>query len=145
MVGGSTPGSVPSSVSGLLSQPSLLYSTHTLDASLQVLPPMVPVCVDSGHGLHPFSGNRFDAGPVRLTSIVHAFSYRIAVLRAGAKPALRTGCSRKVEWGFLDNVSLPWGEQVVVMLQIVSALVLDVPAAVSVPVIPLIAQGLTFM
>ena len=53
----SMPGSIASSVSGLLLHPSLLRM------------PMVPVCVDSSHVLHPFSGNRFDAGPVRLASI----------------------------------------------------------------------------
>ena len=49
------------------------------------------LCIDENHVLHPFFRNRFDAGPVRLGSIMHAFSYRIAVLRDGAKPALRIG------------------------------------------------------
>ena len=31
------------------------------------------------------------------------------------------------ERGFLDDVSIPWDQQVAVMFQIVSALVLDVP------------------
>ena len=47
-------------------------STHALDAGLPGLHQIAPVYVDSGHGLHPFSVNRFDAGPVRLASIVHA-------------------------------------------------------------------------
>ena len=167
-------GSVLSSVSGPLLQPSLPHATtHAHDAGLPVLPPMVPGCVDSGHGLHPFSGNHFDAGPVCLASIVHAFNYRVAVLRDGAKAALRTGRSRIAERGFMDNVSLPWGQQVAVMFQILSALVLDVPAAAECltnirgvspnvllafepwshidhvggecPVVPLIARVLTFM
>ena len=46
----------------------------------------------------------------------------------GAKPALRTARSQKAERCFLD-VSLPWGQQVAVMIQILSALVLDVPVA----------------
>ena len=74
----------------------------------------------------PFSGNRFDAGPVRLASMVHAFNYRVAVLRDGAKPSLRTGRSRKADRGFLENVSL---QHVAVMFQIVSTLVLEVQAA----------------
>ena len=74
-VGQSMPGSVVSSVSELLLQPFLLHSAQVRDAGLPIMPPMVPVCIDSGHGLHLFFGNRFDAGPVRLTSIVHAFNY----------------------------------------------------------------------
>ena len=73
--------------------------------------------------------NHFDAGPVRLVSIVHAFDYRVAVLRDGAKPALRTARSRKAERGFLVDVSLPWGQEVAVMFQILCAFVLDVLAA----------------
>ena len=35
---------------------------------------------------------------------------------------------RRAERGFLDDVSLPWGQQLAVMFQILCALVLDVPA-----------------
>ena len=87
------------------------------------------ICVDVNHVLHSFFGNWFDVGPVRLASIVHTFSYRVAVLRDGAKPALRIGHSRKAERRFLEDVSIPWDQQVAVMFQIVSALVLDVPEA----------------
>ena len=104
-------------------------STHALAAGLPVLPPIGPVRIDPGHELHPFSVNRFDAGPVRLALIVHAFDYRIAVLRDGAKPATWTTRSWKSEHGFLDDVSLPWCQQVAVMFQILCALVLDVLAA----------------
>ena len=159
-VGRSTPGSATSAVSGLLSQPSLLHSSHALDASVSVLPPMGSVCVDLSHGLHPFSGNRFDAGLVHhLASIVHAFNYRVAVLWDGAKPALRTGRSQTAERGFLENASLP---KVAVMFQILSVsprfVVFRQPyyyplnhgdtltmTAVSVTVYLLIAEGLTFM
>ena len=128
-MGWSTPGSVASSVSGLLLTPSLPQSTHAQDAGLPGLHQIAPVCVDSGHGLHQFSVNRFDAGPVRLASIVHAFNYWITVLRVGVKPALRTARSRRTDRGFLNDVSLPWHQQVVVMFQILCALVLDVPDA----------------
>ena len=126
------PGSAASSASGFLSTPSLPRSTHAPAAGLPVLPPiapMAPVRIDPGHGLHPFSVNRFDAGPVRLASIAHAFDYCIAVLRDGAKLATQTAHSRKAEHGFLNDVSLPWGQQVAVKFQILFALVLDVPAA----------------
>ena len=75
-----------------------------------------------------FFAKRFDAGPVPLATIVHAFNYRVAVLQDGTKTALRTGRSRKAERRFLDNASLPWDQQVAIF-QILSALVLDVPAA----------------
>ena len=88
-MGRSSPGSIASSASGLLSTPSRPQSTHTPDAGLPVLPLIAPVCVDLGHQLHPgpCSGNRFDAGPVHLASFVHAFDYRVTVLRDGAKLA----------------------------------------------------------
>ena len=60
-----------------------------------------PVRIDPGHVLHPFSVIRFDAGPVRLASIVHAFNYRMAVLRDGSKLAKSVADSQKAECGFL--------------------------------------------
>ena len=47
----------------------------------------------------------------------------------GIKQATRTARSRKAERSLLDNVSLPWGQQVAVVFQTVCALALDVPAA----------------
>ena len=68
-------------------------------------------------------------GLVSWFSIVHAFNYRITVLRDRAKPALRIGHSRRAERRFLEDVFIPWDKQVAVMFQILSALVLDVPEA----------------
>ena len=78
--------------------------------------------------LHPLSVNRFDTGLVRLASIANACYYRIAVLWDGAKQVTHTARFRKAERGFLDDVLLPWGQQVAVMFQIMCALILDVPA-----------------
>ena len=50
------------------------------------------------------------------------------MLRDGTKPAIWIARSRKAERGFLDDVSLPWGQQVAVMFQILCTLVLDMPA-----------------
>ena len=122
-MGRSEPGFIASGGSGLLSAPLGLQSTVDPDAGLPRLQEIAPICVDSDHGLHPFSVNRFDAGPV------HAFNYRVAVFRDGAKAAVRTTLSWRAERGFLTDVSLPWGQQVAVIFQIVCALVLDVPAA----------------
>ena len=82
------PGSATSTVFDLPSQPSLLYFSHAPDACVPVLPLMDSICVDLSHGLHPFSGNRFDAGPVCLDSIVHAFNYRITILRDRVKTGI---------------------------------------------------------
>ena len=98
--GGSAPSSAAYSVSGLPSTPSLPRSLPAPAAGLPVLP---------------------------LASIAHAFNYHVAVLRDGAKQVTRTARSRKAEHGFLEDVSLPWGQQVAVMFQIMCALVLDVP------------------
>ena len=61
MVGQSTPGSPPSTVSGILSQQSLPQAPDTV---VPALPPKGSICVDMSHVLHPFFGNCFDAGPV---------------------------------------------------------------------------------
>ena len=51
------------------------------DTGVPVLLPRGYICVDVNHVLHPFyNRNRFDAGPVRLASIVHAYNYWVAVL-----------------------------------------------------------------
>ena len=47
--------------------------------------------IDDTSALHPFSVHKSDAGPVRLMTIVHAFNYRMAVLRDGVKSAVGVG------------------------------------------------------
>ena len=111
-VGGSASRSDASSVTGLPSALSLPQSSLPLLPLIQIGP---------GHMLHPFSVNHFDAGPVCLASIAHAFNYRVAMLRDGIKQATRTSRSKKAERSFLDDVALPW--------VIVRALAGDVPAA----------------
>ena len=44
--------------------------------------------MDANSNLHPFLAQRLDAGPIRLTTIVHAFNYRVAV---SAVPGGRKG------------------------------------------------------
>ena len=83
--------------------------------------------IDDNHVLHPFFHHRLDVGPIRLTSIAHAFNYRIAVLRDGVKPAARVGHSWRAARQILENVDIPWSHQVAVMLQIVSMLAFEVP------------------
>ena len=43
-------------------------------------------------------------------TIVHAFNYRMAVLRDGAKSAVHVDRSRKVEGYFLSNSDIQWGD-----------------------------------
>ena len=78
--------SAPSTVSGILSQPSLQQTPENVGVPVFLLEDSI--CVDEHHVLHPFFTNQFDAGPVCLASIVHAFNYQITMLRDGAKPAL---------------------------------------------------------
>ena len=78
--------------------------------------------------LHPFFMHRLDVGPIRLTTIAHAFNYRVTVLRDGIKSAARVGRSRRVAERILEDIGLPWGHQVAVMFQIVCALALEVPS-----------------
>ena len=67
-------------------------------------------------------------GPIRLTTIAHAFNYRVTVLQDGVKSVARVGHSRRAAERILENIVLPWGHQVAVMLQIVCALALEVPS-----------------
>ena len=84
--------------------------------------------VDSSCVLHPFYVHKLDSGPVRLMTIAHAFTYRVAVLRDGVRSAIRIGRSRKTETCFLTKVNISWGQQVTVMFQIVSTMMIEVPA-----------------
>ena len=61
-------------------------------------------------------------------TIAHAFNYRIAVLRNGVKSAVRVARVRKAEGCFLLNLDIQWGQQVAVMFQIVSTMVLQLPS-----------------
>ena len=83
--------------------------------------------VDSSCVLHPFYVHKLDSGPVLLMTIAHAFNYRVAVLQDGGRSAIRIGRSRKAETCFLTEVNISWG-QVTVMFQIVSTMMVEVPA-----------------
>ena len=72
--------------------------------------------------------HKLDSGPIRLMTIVHAFNYRVAVLRDGVKSASRVGRSLKAEGHFLTEPNISWGHQVTVMFQILSTLALEMPA-----------------
>ena len=82
--------------------------------------------------LHPFYLHKLDSGPVRLMTMAHAFNYRVAVLRDGVRSAIRIGRSRKAETCFLTEANISWGQQVTVMFQIVSTMMVEVPAFVNV-------------
>ena len=45
----------------------------------------------------------------------------------GVKPETRVSQSRRAARQILDNVEIPWSQQVAVMFQIICALALDVP------------------
>ena len=84
--------------------------------------------VDAASNLHPFFTHRLDAGHIHLATIAHAFNYWVAMLRDGVRSATRVGRSRRAEGRILEDTDVPWGHQVAVMFQIVSALALEVPA-----------------
>ena len=90
--------------------------------------PQEVLLVDATSNVHPYITHRLDAGPICLTTIAHAFNYRVAVLRDGVRSAVRVGRSRRAERRILEDTGVPWGHQVAVMFQIVSALALEVPA-----------------
>ena len=107
--------------------------TLPMDIGLPLIAVPIPVesqavRIDSSCVIHPFYIHKMDSGPVRLTTIAHAFNYRVAVLRDGVRSAVRVGRSRKAETCFLKDVNISWGQQVTVMFQIVSTLMEEVPA-----------------
>ena len=90
--------------------------------------PQKVLLVDTTISLYPFFTHRLDVGPIRLTTIAHAFNYRVVVLRDCVKSAAWVGRSRSVAERILEDIGIPWGHQVAVMFQIVCALSLEVPS-----------------
>ena len=73
-------------------QPQTLVSEASLSRSVDsALVPRMSIRIADTHVLHPFFHHHLDVGPLRLTSITHAFNYMIAVLQDGVKPAARVG------------------------------------------------------
>ena len=103
-----------------------ITSAPLISVPVPVEPPALRV--DSSCVLHPFYVHKLDSGPVRLMTMAHAFNYRVAVLRDGVRSAIRIGRSRKAETCFLTEVNISWGQQVTVMFQIVSTMMVEVPA-----------------
>ena len=62
-------------------------SAPLISTLVPVEPPVLRV--DSSCVLHPFYVHKLDSGPVRLMTIAHAFNYCVAVLRDGARSAIR--------------------------------------------------------
>ena len=46
---------------------------------------------------------------IHLTTIAHAFNYRVAVLRDSVRSATRVGRSRRAEGRILEDTDVPWG------------------------------------
>ena len=63
-----------------------------------------------------------------LQQLLMRSNYRVTVLRDGVKSTARVGRSQRAAERILEDIGLPWGHQVAVMLQIVCALALEVPS-----------------
>ena len=83
-------------------------SSGTRGSVVTFLPQDV-LLVNTTNSLHPFFVHRLDVGPIRLTSIAHAFNYRVAILRDGVKSAMRVGRSRRAAGRILEDNGLLWG------------------------------------
>ena len=81
--------------------------------------PQEVLLVDATISLRPFFMHWLDVSPIHLTTI--AFEGRCQVLRDGVKSAARVGRSRRAAEQILEDIGIPWGHQVAVMFQIVSA------------------------
>ena len=125
--GGESTRSVGPSIDPSASGPSQVDVSSATLISVQSRLESTSVELDSSCVIHPFHVHKMDSGPVRLMTIAHAFNYRVAVLRDVVRSAVRVGRSRKAEKCFLTDVNISWGQQVVVMFQIVSTLMEEVP------------------
>ena len=77
--------------------------------------PQEVLLVDATISLRPFFIYWLDVGPIHLTTI--SFEGRCQVLKSAA----RVGRSRRAAEQILEDIGIPWGHQVAVMFQIVSA------------------------
>ena len=59
-----------------------------------IILPQEVLLVDATISLHPFFMHQLDVCPMRLTTIAHAFNYRVVVLRDGVKSAARVLATR---------------------------------------------------
>ena len=107
---------------------SMMDVSSDSPGTMVIFLPQKVLLVDATISLHPLFMHRLDVGPIRLTTIAHAFNYRVAVLRDGVKSAAWVGSSRRAADRILEDVGIPWGHQVAVMFQIVCALALEVPS-----------------
>ena len=87
--------------------------------------------IDDACALHPFFVHKFDAGPVRLMTIVHAFNYRMAVLRDGSE--ISCSCRTIPEGGGTFPIGLrhsmgPTGGSDVSMMAVMSTVALELPS-----------------
>ena len=78
-------------------------------SSVVVSFPQKVLLVDATSNLHLFLTHRLDAGPIGLTTIAHAFNYRVDVLRDAVKSATRVCRSRRAEGRILEDTDVPWG------------------------------------
>ena len=88
-----------------------ITSAPLISVPVPVEPPALRV--DSSCVLHPFYVHKLDSDPVRLMTIAHAFNYHVAVQQDAVR---------------LAEVNISWGQQVTVMFQIVSTMMVEVPA-----------------
>ena len=101
--------------SGWLLPGSMLYNPEgsVIDVSLGTrgsvvtFLPQEMLLVGASNSFHPFFVHRLDVGPIHLTSIAHAFNYRVAVLLDGVQSAARVSRSRRVAGQILEDIGLP--------------------------------------
>ena len=84
--------------------------------------------IDDTSALHPFFVHKSDAGPVRLMTIAHSFNYRMAVLLDGVKSAVLLADPGRWRGASFRAQTFHGGQQVAVMFQIVSTMVLELPS-----------------
>ena len=65
--------------------------------------------VSTGSSTSGYFHTPVGCGPIRLTTIAHAFNYRMALLRAGVKSAAHVGRSHRVEGRILEDAADLWG------------------------------------
>ena len=111
---------LPGSLSYHLEDSVMDVSSGSPGSEVTFIPQEV-LLVDATVSLHPLFMNWLDVGPIHLTTIAHAFNYRVAVLRDGFKSAAWVGRSGRAAERMLEDIGILWRHQVVVMFQIMCA------------------------
>ena len=118
---------LPGSLSNL-PEGSVMDVSSDSPGTVVIFLPQEVLLVDATISLHPFFMHRVECWPDPPYDDYPYVQLSGRSLRDGVKSAARVGHSWRAAERILEDVGIPWGQQVAVMFQIVCALALVVPS-----------------